>query len=124
MRLLPLLALLLFAGCMSGQHAERMASFDEPCPPPEREPEVVGGMQALQENVAYPVDARRAGIQGVVCVAFAVAPDGRAADVEATRPIHPLLDESAVEAVLASRFEPDPEAPDARYTVAITYRLR
>ena len=69
-------------------------------------PELVGGLEGLMGRIRYPEEARRAGIEGGVCVQFVVNEDGAVGDVEVVRSAHPLLDEEAVRAVRASAFRP------------------
>lgn len=86
-----------------------------------------GGLRAIQERVEYPVEARRAFVQGTVLVAFAVGPDGRVACTDAVRPVDARLDAAARRAVRATPFEPlvvDGDTVAFGSTVPIGFRLR
>lgn len=65
----------------------------------EDEPELIGGLRALQARIDYPVKARRAGIEGQVIVQFVVNENGNVENAEVIRGVHPLLDEAALEGV-------------------------
>ena len=72
----------------------------------QQSPEFVGGLPALQrflaENLRYPPDAQRAGVQGRVFVSFLVDTDGALRDYQIIRGASPDLDEEAVRVVKAS----------------------
>lgn len=96
------------------------AVVDEP-------PELVGGLEGLAERVSYPELARRAGIQGTVCLQFVVDEEGSVQDVQVVRSAHALLDAEAERAVLASTFRPgfqDGEAVEVRFLLPVAFRLR
>jgi periplasmic protein TonB len=64
----------------------------------------LGGYQTIPH---YPESARRAGVEGVTLLRFVVQADGRVGTVNVERSAgHPELDQSAVDAVKAWRFEP------------------
>lgn len=58
------------------------------------------------QNPVYPYDAKRLGIQGVVVVEFIIGKTGTVIEAHAIQSPHPSLAKAAVEAVLASRYEP------------------
>lgn len=66
-------------------------------------PEYPGGDKALRiyiaQNVKYPKDAKKEGIQGKVFVIFVVAKDGNTTDAKIARGVHPLLDKEALRVV-------------------------
>ena len=53
----------------------------------------------LQDNVLYPEEARKRGVQGTVFVQFVIEPDGRVSDVEIVRGIGAGCDEEVVRVV-------------------------
>ena len=74
-------------------------------------PTPVGGMEAwnkyLSNNLKYPTQARRMGIEGTVFVVFVVNTDGSIQDVEILRGIGGGADEEAVRVVRAApNWEP------------------
>ena len=81
----------------------------------EDQPELIGGMEALQNEVDYPDFARQAGIEGTVFVEFVVNPQGQVEDPQVTRGVHRLLDEEAVRAVSQMEFEPGMQRGEAVY---------
>jgi TonB family protein len=77
----------------------------------ETEPIPAGGMQGwsnyLSENLRYPTDARRKGIEGKVMVAFVVNKDGTVSDIEILQGIGGGCDEEAIRIVKESpKWEP------------------
>lgn len=76
----------------------RMAVDEMPIP--------VGGIKAIQEKVNYPELAKRAGIEGRVFVRAYIAENGVVQKTEVIRSPHDILEESARQAVLATKFNP------------------
>lgn len=77
----------------------------------ETQPSPPGGMSAwnkyLQDNLKYPTQARRMGVEGSVIVVFVVNTDGSIQDVEVLRGIGGGCDEEAVRVVKgAPKWEP------------------
>ncbi|MFO8231693.1 MAG: energy transducer TonB [Longimonas sp.] len=72
----------------------------------EESPELIGGMDALYEEVEYPDFARRAGIEGRVVVQFVVDEEGNVTDPRALSSPHSSLEEEAIRAVSEMKFEP------------------
>ncbi|MEM1056836.1 MAG: energy transducer TonB [Bacteroidota bacterium] len=111
----------------------------EPPPPPpepepeqeifdvvEQEPELVGGIPALQELVEYPEMARRAGVEGTVYVQFVVDEQGRVTDAVCARTPNQMLCESSVEAVQKAEFRPGMQRGrpvKVRFTVPVRFKL-
>lgn len=89
-------------------------------------PQLIGGLQGLQDRVVYPQVAKDAGIEGQVIVQFIVNEAGRVEDPVVLRSPDDALSEAALAAVRESRFEPgrtDGEAVKVRFAVPITFRL-
>ncbi|WP_294082748.1 M56 family metallopeptidase [Proteiniphilum sp. UBA5384] len=121
-----------------------VVSNDLPEPPPEKkaevgeifvvvdeQPEFPGGvnamMQFLGENIRYPVEAQKSGIQGRVICNFLVMKDGSIDSVKVVRGVDPLLDAEAVR-VLQSMPQWVPgkqrgEEVNVRFTVPIVFNL-
>lgn len=71
-------------------------------------------------QLRYPVQAKRARLQGTVFLRVLIGPDGEPRDVEIDRSSgHKALDEAAREAILKSQFRPYRENGVARAAVAI-----
>ncbi len=66
-------------------------------------PQFPGGDEArnkyMQENLTYPDEARKAGIQGTVYVTFVIETDGSVSNVKVLRGVDKSLDEVAVKAI-------------------------
>ena len=66
-------------------------------------PQFPGGLAAMlkyiRENIKYPEQAMKKGIQGRVTVSFIIEKDGSISDVKPVRSVHPLLDKEAVRMV-------------------------
>jgi len=56
-------------------------------------------MSYLSENVQYPEDAQKQGIQGRVVVSFIIEKDGTLSDIKVVRSVNPSLDEEALRVV-------------------------
>ena len=93
----------------------------------ENQPELIGGMRALQQSVDYPEFAKKAGIEGRVIVQFVVDEQGNVKDPKVTRGVHKLLNEEALKAVRDQRFKPGKqrgEAVKVQMSLPVTFRLR
>lgn len=93
----------------------------------EVQPELIGGLEALQRRVEYPELAQRVGIEGQVVVQFVVDERGNVVDPVVLRSPNELLSEAALEAVRESRFTPGQQRGrpvKVRFAVPVTFRLR
>lgn len=91
----------------------------------ENMPEFPGGQEAmfqfLANNVVYPPEAKKNGIQGRVFVGFTVGKDGVIKDVHIVRGVHKLLDKEAMRVVrLMPKWKPGMQKGKA---VAVSYNL-
>ena len=89
-------------------------------------PEVIGGLASLVGGIAYPAEAQAAQAEGRVIVRFVVDETGEVEEAEVFRPVHPALDEAALEAVEQARFRPatrDGAPVRVRMAVPITFDL-
>jgi TonB family protein len=81
----------------------------------------------LQQNLAYPHDAREADIQGRVIVSFVVDELGNITAVQIYRGVHPLLDKEAIRVVKAMpKWKPaklDGRPVKVSYNLPITFKL-
>ncbi|MGB3544540.1 TonB family protein, partial [Rubrivirga sp.] len=92
----------------------------------EDQPELIGGLAALQERVVYPEMAREAGIEGQVVVQFVVNEQGRVEDAVVLRSPDDMLSRASLEAVNGLEFRPgqDGGVPvKTRFAVPVTFRL-
>ena len=92
----------------------------------EQQPEMIGGMDALNKVLKYPRQARMMGIEGRVIVEFVVDKEGRVRDPRSIRGLGAGLDEAAVEAVSKMKFKPGMQKGKAvavRYTLPVVFKL-
>lgn len=97
----------------------------------EEQPRYPGGTNALmaylRDNIKYPAEAAKAGIQGKVIVQFVVGKAGTVRDVKSIRNISPELDAEAVRVVAAMpKWVPgyqSGEAVNVRYTLPVDFRM-
>ena len=92
----------------------------------QNQPELVGGMSALQESISYPETAQEAGVEGRVIVQFIVDQDGNVMNPKVTRGVQEALDQAALDAVTAQEFEPGKqrgEAVKVQMSLPVTFQL-
>jgi len=93
----------------------------------ENQPELIGGIEALQSSANYPEFAKKAGIEGRVIVQFVVDEQGNVQDPKVTRGVHKLLNEEAIKAVKDQNFKPGKqrgEAVKVQMSLPVTFRLQ
>ncbi len=90
-------------------------------------PEIIGGLEAIQEGLKYPSIAQKAGIEGRVIVEFVVTELGMARDARIVKGVGAGLDEEALRAVQNARFVPAQKKDEPvamKLTLPITFRLK
>jgi protein TonB len=117
------------------------APIDLPPPPPpaddepeeeifvvvEQQPELIGGMAALQRGIKYPEIARKAGIEGRVYVQFVVDEQGNVLNPTVIRGIGGGCDEEALRAVAKAKFKPGMQRGrpvKVRYSLPVVFKLQ
>ncbi len=93
----------------------------------EQMPELIGGLQGLQDRIRYPEQARRAGIEGRVYVQFIVNERGEVEDPVVIRGIGGGCDEEAIRAVREAQFRPGLQRGRpvrVQYSLPIVFRLQ
>jgi TonB family protein len=93
----------------------------------EQPPELVGGLDGIQNRLVYPPFAVQAGIEGTVFVQFVVDEEGRVRDGVAVRSPNELLSSEALRLTHSASFEPGLQQGrpvKVRYTLPILFRLR
>ena len=98
----------------------------------EEQPQFPGGTQAMMkflgENIIYPEEAHKNGIQGRVIVNFVVNKDGSLSDTKIVRGQDPLLDAEAIRVISAMpNWKPGMqkgEPVNVRFTLPIVFRLK
>ena len=96
----------------------------------EQKPEFPGGEEALMkflsENICYPEEALKAGIQGRVVVSFIIEPDGSISNVQVVQGVNDSLNAEAVRVVSSMpKWTPgmmDGKAVRVKYNLPITFR--
>ncbi len=93
----------------------------------EQQPELIGGIGAVQSKVKYPEIARKAGVEGRVFLQFVVNEQGNVEDVVVTRGIGAGCDEEAARVVSEAKFTPGKQrgkAVKVRMSLPITFKLK
>ena len=96
----------------------------------EQAPEFPGGQAAfmkwLSDNIKYPAEAAKNGIEGRVIVQFVIGSDGTVSDAVVRRSVDPLLDAEALRVINAmpawTPGKQDGKPVAVRYTIPVTFR--
>lgn len=72
----------------------------------EEQPEIIGGMAAIQKHLHYPELAVRAGLQGTVIIKAFIDENGTVAKLEVVKGLRGGCDEAALNAVSRIKFKP------------------
>jgi TonB family protein len=105
--ILPFLLFVLTATNVFGQEKDTSGkSGDKYLIKAEVMPEPIGGISAIQKRVIYPEIARKAGIEGKVFVQVFIDEKGNVIKTKILKGIGSGCDESALEAVKATKFTP------------------
>lgn len=97
----------------------------------EEMPQYPGGAEALLEflnqNVQYPEEAEKAGIQGRVIATFVVEKDGSVSNAKVVKSVDPLLDAEALRVISAMpKWKPGKQngkVVRVKYTVPLSFRF-
>ncbi len=92
----------------------------------EQQPELVGGLAALQQKIQYPEMARKAGIEGRVYVQFIVNKQGEVEDPKVVRGIGGGCDKEAIRVIKQAQFKPGMQRGrpvKVRYSMPIVFKL-
>lgn len=111
--------------------AEENAVPEEAFQVVEKMPEFPGGMgeclKFLNQNIRYPVESQKAGVQGKVIVQFVVEADGSVTNPLIVRSIDPHLDGEAIRVIsLMPQWKPGMlkgRPVRVKYTVPVAFRL-
>ena len=98
----------------------------------EQMPQFVGGdaslMKYLSENVKYPVEAQKNGVQGRIVISFIVEKDGAVSNVKIARSVDDLLDKEACRVVKQMpKWTPgmqNGKPVRVKYNVPVSFRLK
>lgn len=92
----------------------------------EKMPELIGGLSGVQEDLEYPEEARKKGLEGRVYVQFIVDKTGDVKDARVIRGIGTSADEAALKAVRQAKFRPGfirGEPVRIQYSLPIEFKL-
>jgi|TARA_B110000263_G_scaffold248657_1_gene264077 protein TonB len=92
----------------------------------EKMPELVGGMDAIQKKIRYPLQAKSLGVQGVVYVQCIIDEEGKIVTPKVVKKLGAGCDEEAIRVLKKSKFKPgyDKGKPvKVRFTLPIFFRL-
>lgn len=92
----------------------------------EQMPELIGGLESLQDNISYPELAKKAGVQGRVYIRFIVNKNGDVENAEVIRGIGSGADEEALRVVREAKFSPgmqDGNPVRVQYAIPVFFRL-
>jgi len=111
--------------------AKKPEEAEKPFDVVEQMPEFPGGMpelmKFLQENVKYPEEAMKNGIQGRVLIQFIVEKDGSISEAKVIKKVNELLDAEALRVIgEMPKWTPGKqkgEAVRAKFTLPVTFRL-
>ncbi len=90
-------------------------------------PEPLGGVNAIQENIAYPNDARLYGLEGFVTLVAEVDANGNVTKTEIVKGLGLGCDEAAEDAVKTTRFIPGQDEGSvitSRVTLRVEFSLK
>lgn len=89
-------------------------------------PQLIGGLEGLQQEIRYPESAKAEGIEGTVFVQFVVDETGDVIDEKIVRGVSPELDAEALRVVRQARFEPGTQRGEpvkVRFSLPIKFKL-
>lgn len=129
-------------GVIEFQLIDKEKAFNDLKPPPtparfnadedyfvvvENMPELMGGMESLQECTEYPELAKKAGIEGRVIIQFIVNENGRVENPNVIRGIGGGADEEALRCVKQAEFKPGRQRGEpvrVQYSLPIIFKLQ
>jgi TonB family protein len=90
-------------------------------------PEIIGGIQAVMNNIKYPESERKAGNQGKVVVQVYVDEEGNIYKSEVVKGVNPVLNQAALDAFKDIKFKPGTvggKPVKVAVAVPVTFRLQ
>lgn len=76
----------------------------------EQLPELIGGEQAFQNSITYPLLARKAGVQGIVEVEFTISETGKVLNPVIIKGLGYGCDKAVLDAIKLQRYKPGKKA--------------
>ena len=124
--LLKIITLVFFAGITNLSSQQAVIDDEGIYLMCEKMPELVGGMDALQKKIRYPLQAKSLGVQGVVYVQSIINEKGKIIKPKVVKKLGAGCDEEAIRVLKKSKFKPgyDKGKPvKVRFTLPIFFRL-
>ena len=124
--LLKIIMLVFFAGLTNLSSQQAVIDDEGVYLMCEKMPELVGGVDALQKKIRYPLQAKSLGVQGVVYVQSIINEKGKIIKPKVVKKLGAGCDEEAVRVLKKSKFKPgyDKGKPvKVRFTLPIFFRL-
>jgi len=94
-------------------------AYDEP-------PRPIGGYKAIQDNLVYPEEDRKKGIEGLVIVQAVIGRDGEVKEVSVLKSLSPGCDRVAMEAIRKTRWKPalrEGKPVTVRVSITVKFQL-
>ena len=110
-----------------GTKAESASEKDDYFVVVEDMPKLKGGMEGLMNNITYPEQARKAGIEGRVIVQFIVNEQGQVENPQIIKGIGAGADEEALRVVKQAEFTPGEQRGQAvrvQYSLPVVFKLQ
>ncbi len=110
-----------------GTKAESASEKDDYFVVVEDMPQLKGGMEGLMNNITYPEQARKAGIEGRVIVQFIVNEQGQVENPQIIKGIGAGADEEALRVVKQAEFTPGEQRGQAvrvQYSLPVVFKLQ
>jgi protein TonB len=89
-------------------------------------PVPIGGIEAMIKNVAYPVSAKEAGIEGKVLIKTIIDEKGNVVETEILESVNADCDKAAMDAIKKTKFTPgikDNKPVKAEVVIPIMFKL-
>lgn len=91
-----------------------------------KQPEPIGGIEEMINNVVYPISAKEAGIEGKVLVKAIIDESGNVAETEVIKSATEDCDKAAIDAIKKTKFIPamrDDKPDKAEIVVPAIFKL-
>jgi len=92
----------------------------------DKQPEPIGGIEAILKNVVYPQSAKEANIQGKVLIKAIIDEKGNVSETEVINSIQKDCDQAAVDAIKKTKFTPatkDGKPVKAEVVIPVMFKL-
>lgn len=93
---------------------------------PDIMPEPIGGIEEMIKNVAYPISAKDAGVEGKVFVKAIIDEQGNVTETQVIKSVNADCDKAAVDTIKKTKFTPalkDKKPVKAEVVIPIMFKL-